>query len=97
MIIHCTSHSNQVIYYNNFDVEIFVAGCPEFVYTISSPGTLKKGGGGGGPKRSADGYRHGRGCGCVGNNDNDDLVNVIVMTKTGHRQAMKELETVIHG
>ena len=74
MIIHCTSHSNQVIYYNNFDVEIFVAGCPE-----------------------ADGYRHGRGCGCVGNNDNDDLVNVIVMTKTGHRQAMKELETVIHG
>ena len=32
-----------------------------------------------------------------GDDDNDDLVNVIVMTKTGHRQAMKELKKMIHG
>ncbi len=69
------------IVYKNFDDEIF-AGCAEFVYTISSA-DLKKGAGGGAKSEDVK-------------NDND-LVNVIVMTKTGHREAMKELKKMIHG
>lgn len=74
-------NTTHSIIYKNFDDEIF-AGCAEFVYTIYSS-DLKKGAGGG--AKSEDGQ------------NNDDLVNVIVMTKTGHREAMKELNKMIHG
>ena len=74
-------NTTHSIVYKNFDDEIF-AGCAEFVYTIGSA-DLKKGAGGG-PK-SGDG------------GNNDYLVNVIVMTKTGHREGMKELKKMIHG
>lgn len=74
-------NTTHSIMYKNFDDEIF-AGCAEFVFTISSA-DLRKGAGGG--ARSKDG------------DNEDDLVNVIVMTKTGHRQGMAELRQMIHG
>ena len=74
-------NTTHSIMYKNFDDEIF-AGCAEFVFTISSS-DLRKGAGGG--ARSKDG------------DNEDDLVNVIVMTKTGHRKGMAELRQMIHG
>jgi protein BCP1 len=82
LLAPCTRDNNtHSIMYKNFDDEIF-AGCAEFVFTITSA-ELRKGAGGG--ARSVDGENE------------DDLVNVIVMTKTGHRQAMVELKQMIHG
>lgn len=82
LLAPCTRDNNtHSIMYKNFDDEIF-AGCAEFVFTITSA-ELRKGAGGG--ARSVDGENE------------DDLVNVIVMTKTGHRQGMAELKQMIHG
>jgi hypothetical protein len=74
-------NATHSIVYKNFDDEIF-AGCAEFVYTISAA-ALKKSAGGG-PK-SGD------------KQDDEKFVNVIVLTKTGHREGMKELKKMIHG
>jgi len=85
--IDTASHSTV---YKNFDDEIF-ANFAEFVYTID----LNKE-----KKRKREELQIGV-CNSNGSNGmrNDDqkLVNVIVLTKTGHRDAMKELKKLIHG
>mmetsp|Transcript_13335 Transcript_13335/g.15537 ORF Transcript_13335/g.15537 Transcript_13335/m.15537 type:complete len:232 (+) Transcript_13335:375-1070(+) len=68
--------------YKNFDDEIF-AGHAEYVFPLDLSGLKKKGGDGG-----------------SGNHDGDAEsihVNVIVMTKSGHREAMTELKKLING
>lgn len=78
----CTrDNTTHATMYKNFDDEIF-AGCAEFVYTISSA-ELRKSAGGGAKSQDSE--------------NEDDLVNVIVLTRTGHTQAMKELKEMIHG
>jgi len=57
------------------------AGCAEFVYSIN----LNKG------KKSGESQSVGAG------DDDQNLVSVIVLTKTGHRDAMKEFKKLIHG
>ncbi len=67
--------------YKNFDDEIF-AGCAEFVFPLDVSGLKKK---------SEDASK-------ADNDDNNgDNVDVIVLTKEGHRKAMIELKVMIHG
>lgn len=66
--------------YKNFDDEIF-AGCAEFVFPLDISGLKKKSEGGGNKTENDDGSL--------------DHVDVVVLTKEGHRKAMKELKEMI--
>ncbi len=73
--------SNSTIY-KNFDDEIF-AGCAEFIFPLNVSGLKKKSQ----SSSKADNNEDGN-----GNN-----IDVIVLTKEGHRKAMKELKVMIFG
>jgi hypothetical protein len=74
----------QKVTYKNFDDEIF-AGCAEFVYAIHPPPSASS------TAKQSTGKRK------TQNDPADNMTHVIVLTKTGHRQAMKQLNELIHG
>merc|ERR1719276_194910 len=77
------SSNNQTLVYKNFDDEIF-ANCVEFTFSIESQSSNKN---------EEDGNRNKKKDGT----SEHQFVQVIVMTKTGHRQGMNELKKLIHG
>jgi len=83
----------QKVTYKHFDDEIF-ANCAEFVYTIhhhhhTSVTTTTN--------SSMNKKRNHSQSKTDSNIDDSTLTNVIVLTKTGHRQGMKDMNELVHG
>mmetsp|Transcript_8386 Transcript_8386/g.15819 ORF Transcript_8386/g.15819 Transcript_8386/m.15819 type:complete len:394 (+) Transcript_8386:109-1290(+) len=83
-----SNYTNGIVY-KNFDDEIF-AQCAEFVYPLNPSDWRKKNT----KKNNNDDKQT---MATPSNNNEKDFVQVVVLTRTGHEKAMKELHQLIHG
>lgn len=103
-----SDNANGIVY-KNFDDEIF-AECAEFVYPLNPSDWRKMGSGGGvGEEEEEEMVKQNQTkknkkkkqtMGAASQSavsSEKDFVNVIVMTRTGHDKAMKQLHQLIHG